>query len=74
MGVSADFVLNYGHKSRFNLLRSVVFELFVMLMGGGLVGWALLLTVVPPMNRHYVSQICHKLDTEIIVAAQGKES
>ena len=42
MGVSADFVLNYGHKSRFNLLRSVVFELFVMLMGGGLVGWALL--------------------------------
>ena len=41
--ISADFVLNYGHKSRFNLLRSVVFELFVMLMGGGgLVGWALL--------------------------------
>ena len=49
MGVSADFVLNYGHKSRFNLLRSVVFELFVMLMGGGLGS-----TVVPPMKHHYI--------------------
>ena len=48
--ISADFVLNYGHKSRFNLLRSVVFELFVMLMGGGGLGstlelWSVMLVV-----------------------------
>ena len=53
MGVSADFVLNYAHKSRFNLLRSVVFELFVLLMGGG--WWAgLYCGPTYSMNHHYI--------------------
>ena len=41
-----------------------------------MVGWWAGLYCGPTYEAslYYVSQICHKLDTEIIVAAQGKES